>query len=160
MEADVVERLTNTINGKVIPQKQSVPCSDYCTSCGKADCAFIRRCLRRLAAYEDVIQTPEEAFDMMCEWVAMKQAKKEGRLIVLDNQLALAIAAGMRAIGTNRRCEGATYVFDPFGEEGGPYGISYATAQKILAEIWYTCPLDPTEGKEKAASAATETARK
>jgi hypothetical protein len=46
--------------------------------------------------------------------------------------LALAMLAGARAIETNRRCEGATYVRDPFGECGGPQEMSYFKASELL----------------------------
>lgn len=47
-------------------------------------------------------------------------------------KLALAMLAGARAIKTNRRCDCATYVRDPFGENGGPYEMTYYNAAEIL----------------------------
>lgn len=46
--------------------------------------------------------------------------------------LALAMLAGARAIETNRRCMGATYVRDPFGEHGAPQELSYYNAAGLL----------------------------
>lgn len=46
--------------------------------------------------------------------------------------LALAMLAGARAIETNRRCDGTTYVRDPFGENDGPLELSYYTAAQTL----------------------------
>lgn len=48
--------------------------------------------------------------------------------------LALAMLAGARAIETNRRCAGATYIRDPFGENDGPLELSYYEAAKTLRE--------------------------
>lgn len=48
--------------------------------------------------------------------------------------LALAMLAGARAIETNRRCTGAIYVRDPFGENGGPLELTYYDAAKTLRE--------------------------
>lgn len=47
---------------------------------------------------------------------------------------ALAMLAGARAIETNRRCAGATYVRDPFGENDGPQGLAYYIAARMLRE--------------------------
>ncbi len=46
--------------------------------------------------------------------------------------LALAMLAGARAIETSRRCVGATYVRDPFGEHGAPQELSYYKAAELL----------------------------
>lgn len=46
--------------------------------------------------------------------------------------LALAMLAGARAIETNKRCFGAFYVRDPFGEAGGPLELSYYKAAETL----------------------------
>lgn len=46
--------------------------------------------------------------------------------------LALAMLAGARAIETSRRCYGATYVRDPFGEQGVPMELPYFKAAEIL----------------------------
>lgn len=48
--------------------------------------------------------------------------------------LALSMLAGARAIETNRRCAGATYVRDPFGEYGAPAEQSYYEAARLLRE--------------------------
>lgn len=73
-------------------------------------------------------------------------ADAKGRLILLDDITALAIAAGARAIKTSRSCEAATYVYDIFGEDGGPYEIPYQTAYERLMDIWNKYPLE----REKA----------
>lgn len=46
--------------------------------------------------------------------------------------LALAMLAGARAIETSRRCAGAIYVRDPFGEHGDPQELSYFKAAEML----------------------------
>ena len=87
----------------------------------------IKELLHKLAAYED--------------------AEEQGRLVVLDRETALAIAAGGRAIGTTKRFHGASYVYDPFGEDGGPYEIPYKKAEEILCNIWDKYPLDSEEAE-------------
>ena len=47
---------------------------------------------------------------------------------------ALAMLAGARAIETSRRCAGAIFVRDPFGEHGAPQEMSYYSAAKLLRE--------------------------
>ena len=51
----MAERLTER-HGKYIniQPKEEIMCSNYCTSCGKADCDHIRMALERLAHYEDL----------------------------------------------------------------------------------------------------------
>lgn len=51
--------------------------------------------------------------------------------VLMDENMALAMCAGARAIETNKRFCGATYVFDVFGSEKK---ISYHEAAKILRE--------------------------
>lgn len=48
--------------------------------------------------------------------------------------LALAMLAGARAIEASRRCAGAIYVRDPFGEHGAPQELSYYNAARLLRE--------------------------
>lgn len=83
--------------------------------------------LKKLAAYED--------------------AEEQGRMVVIDRETALAIAAGGRAIRTTKRFQGASYVYDLFGEDGGPYEIPYAKAGEILCNIWDKYPLDGEEAE-------------
>ena len=51
----MAERLTKR-HGKYInvQPKEEIMCSNYCTSCGKADCDHIRTALEKLAHYEDL----------------------------------------------------------------------------------------------------------
>lgn len=51
----MAERLTER-HGKYInvQPKEEIMCSNYCTSCGKADCDHIRMALEKLAHYEDL----------------------------------------------------------------------------------------------------------
>lgn len=46
--------------------------------------------------------------------------------------LGLAMLAGARAIETNHRFIGATYVRDPFGEHGRPQELPYFKASELL----------------------------
>lgn len=59
-------------------------------------------------------------------------AEQEGRLIILDETAALAMAAGARSIENNRRLSGTIYCWDPFGT---PKEISYYAAAKKLREL-------------------------
>ena len=80
---------------------------------------------------------------------AFLKAKDDGRLLILDDRAALAIAAGARSIRENKRLAGTTYVYDVFGKDGGPYEINYNDASKILTTIWNAYPL-PEPPKEEA----------
>lgn len=66
----MAERLTER-HGKYInvQPKEEIMCSNYCTSCGKADCDHIRTALEKLAHYEDL--------------------EEQGRLIVLPKGMTL-----------------------------------------------------------------------
>lgn len=55
------------------------------------------------------------------------------RTITIDEQLALAMSTGARAIENNKRLNGTTYVYDVFGEH--PKEITYYDAAKRLREI-------------------------
>lgn len=68
----------------------------------------------------------------------LAQAEKDGRLVVLDEDVILAMSAGARAILNNKRLQGVTYVYDCFGELGGPKEISYLKAAEILYRIGST----------------------
>lgn len=54
---------------------------------------------------------------------------------VIDAQTALAMSAGARAIEANKRLQGATYMYDVFGENGEPKEINYGAAAKLLRAI-------------------------
>lgn len=78
-----------------------------------------------------------------------EDAEEQGRLVVLDRETALAIAAGRRAIRmTRKRFHGAIYVYDPLGKDGGPYEIPYVKAGEILCNIWNKYPLDGEEAEK------------
>lgn len=78
-----------------------------------------------------------------------RDAEEHGSLMVLDRETALAIAAGWRAIRTTKRFQGASYVYDPLGEDGGPYEIPYSRAAEILCNIWDKYPLDREEADKE-----------
>ena len=50
-----MERLTKR-HGKGIAsnERKVMPCSNYCDSCGNADCDTVRKMIRKLADYEDL----------------------------------------------------------------------------------------------------------
>lgn len=60
-------------------------------------------------------------------------AKKAGRLLVLDEETALAIAAGAHGCNTNKRLFGASYMRN--FRSDNPQSISYYRAIEILTEI-------------------------
>lgn len=60
-------------------------------------------------------------------------AKQEGRLLVLDEETALAIAACAHGCNTNRRLAGAFYVQNIHSDN--PKQISYYRAIELLTEI-------------------------
>lgn len=66
----MAERLTER-HGKYInvQPKEEIMCSNYCTSCGKADCDHIRTALEKLAHYEDL--------------------EEQGRLVILPEGMTL-----------------------------------------------------------------------
>ena len=79
---------------------------------------------------------------------AYEDLEEQGRMVMLDRETALAIAAGWRAIRTAKRFHGASYVYDPFGKDGGPYEIPYVKAGEILCNIWDKYPLDGEEAEK------------
>ena len=100
----------------------------------------------RLAAYEDTGLEPEviykwkEALSKLTTTTGdrileIANAEREGRLLVLDDNTVLALAAGARAMENNPRLYGASYEWDVFGKHGGPKDISYYEAAKRLREI-------------------------
>lgn len=76
------------------------------------------------------------------------QAEQDGRLVVLDENKALAMAAGARAIENNKRLWGVSYCYDVFGECGGSKEISYYEAAGLLREL--SEPTLTCEGAEAA----------
>jgi len=62
-----------------------------------------------------------------------------------DERFILALRAGARAILTNKRLEGSTYVHDVFGE---PKHISYHEAATLLLEAAESLPMPPVSRPE------------
>lgn len=60
------------------------------------------------------------------------QAEQEGRFVVLDDEIALAIMAGCYAIVNTKRLHGATYMYDFRGKNGGPRDIAFVRAAEVL----------------------------
>lgn len=68
-------------------------------------------------------------------WERLKEyedAEQAGRLVVLDDEKALALAAVVHGCNTNRRLVGASFVQDIHGLYGGPKTISYYQAIEIV----------------------------
>lgn len=81
-----MERLTKR-HGKGIAsnERKVMPCSNYCDSCGNADCDTVRKMIRKLADYEDLeeqgllirfpckvgdtVYVPEKSLDIISEYV-------------------------------------------------------------------------------------------
>lgn len=115
---------------------------------------IIKAALDRLAAYEDTGLDPEDFKRAFTEATLLKltaqylgtsperlrellHAEQEGRLLILDEETALALAAVVYGCDTNRRLIGATHMWDFRGRCGGPKQITYSRAiQKLngLAE--------------------------
>lgn len=108
--------------------------------------------LDTFAAYEDIGLTPEEITGPFSEETALKyvanilhtsperlrelaEADKASRILILDEQTSLAIAAGAYAIDISKRLRGATHVWDFRGIKGGPKSISYYDACVRLYSI-------------------------
>lgn len=75
-----MERLTerHEYNGKnhisVDREKNGITCSNYCTSCGKADCDDIRAALFKLAEYEDFEEIfREKMTETACDFLSDKE---------------------------------------------------------------------------------------
>lgn len=133
----------------------------YCNNNSRCEKAKDRSCpylavIDRLAAYEDTGLEPEEIKELltahrteMCESSGYdcvelgryRKAEQEGRLVVLNQEEALAIGAGLAAIRNNKRLLGVTCLYDVFGKDGGPYEIPYHEAAEILCRIWNAFPL-------------------
>ena len=93
--------------------------------------------------------TEKEIINILAKKLAAyEDAEEQGRLVVLDRETALAIAAGRRAIRTTNGFHDTSYVYDPFGNDGGPYEIPYVKAGEILYNIWDKYPLDGEEAEK------------
>ena len=69
---------------------------------------------------------------LQAELKKYREAEKDGRMVVLDEETALSMAAGARAILNNKRLEGTKYAYDIFGEHKT---ISYFEAAIKLSAI-------------------------
>lgn len=54
---------------------------------------------------------------------------------MIDEKTALAMCAGARAIEQTKRFESALYMWDIFGECGGPKELSYYEAAQTLRQL-------------------------
>lgn len=119
------------------------------SNCADGPCSQ-RKVWERLKEYEDIGLMPEEIINLINEnrelrhytygplhqkMGAWLQAEQEGRLLILDEQTVLAMAAGSYAIDINKRLRGATHMWDVLGIKGGPKTISYYDACLRLHEI-------------------------
>ena len=108
--------------------------------------------MNRLAAYEDTGLEPEQVKDMaenaetrLLTWfesqygysvgvlMDMLDAKKEGRVVVLDEETALALAACAHGCNTNKRLFGASYMRN--FRSDNPQSITYYRAIEVLTEM-------------------------
>ena len=113
--------------------------------------ACLNNAVVRLAAYEDTWMEPDDieslkiipatnermayrALGTVEELSALVKARDEGRLMEMNENLYLAMRAGARAIKNNKRLWGTSYLFDIFGEFGGPKEIAYLEAARILQD--------------------------
>lgn len=111
---------------------------------------IVTAAIKRLAAYEDTGLSPEEIKKAFNEEALLKlasqylkttperlrelaHAEQEDRLLVLDEETALAIAAGAHGCNTNKRLFGASYMRN--FRSDNPQSISYYRAIEILTEI-------------------------
>lgn len=121
------------------------------SECADGPCSQ-RKVWERLKAYEDTGITPEDITGRFSEETALKyaaailhttperlrelaEADKAGRVLILDEQTTLAIAAGSYAIDISKRLRGATHMWDFRGIKGGPKTISYYDACLRLHDI-------------------------
>lgn len=138
-------------------------CPDQCArNC--FGCKVLMQAIDRLAAYEDTGLEPEQVLELKSftqggirkadeGWLHVQellQAEKGGRLVVLDEKIALSMCAGARAIENNKRLFGVIYGYDIFGVRRGPKEISYYEAAKKLREI-----AEPVLDREEAEAALT-----
>jgi hypothetical protein len=77
-------------------------------------------------------QDYKEYCEMVDRLAQYEDAEEEGRLVELDDMLALAMCAGARAIETNMNRMGKRYVYDVY--KGVP-NISYKEAAQILRVV-------------------------
>ena len=66
-----------------------------------------------------------------------RNAEANGRLVAVDDDLALAMVAGSRAIAHNKRLIGASYLYDIWEVEGKQKEITYYNAARLLADKGY-----------------------
>ena len=94
-------------------------------------------------ADDGVWPTPERMWDLV-------QTEQDGRLVVLDDEKALALAAVVHGCNTNRRLVGASFVQDIYGLYGGPKTISYYRAIEIMQGLLAAEAVLKGEGHEEA----------
>ena len=104
--------------------------------------------LREPCQYENCVLC-KVAADAIEEIMYIAKAKNDGKILILNDKIALAMAAGARAIRGNKRLAGTTYVYDVLGKDGGPYEINYRDASETLTTIWDTYPLPQPPKEEK-----------
>lgn len=104
------------------------------------DYELVQKILERMATFEDLLERVEMEPPELVE-VLRKNFNTDLMLSMTAHYLqvkpqdaVLAMRAGARAIVNNRRLEGATYVWDFRGKQGGPKEISYYDAAVLLAE--------------------------
>ena len=120
---------------------------DFCID--PEDYDLVQKLLARLAAYEDTGLEPSEIkrnrkmspmdeAEMRAKASHVKDllvAETEGRLLVLDEETALALAAVIRGCNSNRKLVGASFLWDFRGLMGGPKQITYFRAIEKLHGI-------------------------
>lgn len=113
------------------------------------DYDLVQKILNRLAVFEDLLEDndmePEEfvtAFKSTFTEEALLNMTAHYLRVTLDllrkladEETALALSAGARAITTNKRLFGASYCQDIFGKQGGPKMISYHRAAELLDKL-------------------------
>lgn len=101
---------------------------------------MVQKVLDRIATFEDLLERVEMEPPELVEVLQrnfnadLMLSMTAHYLQVKPQDAVLAMRAGARAIVNNRRLEGATYVWDFRGKQGGPKEISYYDAAVLLAE--------------------------
>ena len=104
------------------------------------DYELVQKVLDRIATFEDLLERvemePQELVEVLQRnFNADLMLSMTAHYLQVEPQDAvLAMRAGARAIVNNRRLEGAIYVWDFRGKQGGPKEISYYDAAVLLAE--------------------------
>ena len=104
------------------------------------DYELVQKVLDRIATFEDLLERvemePQELVEVLQRnFNADLLLSMTAHYLQVEPQDAvLAMRAGARAIVNNRRLEGAIYVWDFRGKQGGPKEISYYDAAVLLAE--------------------------